>query len=67
MTRKQSEESFSERETIARREAALRRLLTTQRRAIFTTRFRYLKAIRSVRLSVEALSFKGSFAAFSLC
>ena len=27
----------------------------------------YLKVIRSVRLSVEALSFKGSFAAFSLC
>jgi hypothetical protein len=29
--------------------------------------FRYLKAIRSVRLSVEALSFRGSFAAFELC
>jgi hypothetical protein len=29
MTRKQSEESFSERETIARREAALRRMLAT--------------------------------------
>ena len=32
-----------------------------------TTQFRYLKLIRSVRLSVEALSFKASFAAFSLC
>lgn len=29
MARKQSEDSFSERETIARREAALRRMLAT--------------------------------------
>jgi hypothetical protein len=28
---------------------------------------RYLKVMRSVRLSVEALSFKASFAAFALC
>jgi hypothetical protein len=28
--------------------------------------FRYLKVIRSVRLSVEARFFKGSFAAFEL-
>ncbi len=29
--------------------------------------YRYLKAIRSVRLSVEAAAFEGSFAAFELC
>jgi hypothetical protein len=28
--------------------------------------FRYLKVIRSVRLRVEALTFKGSFSAFEL-
>ena len=38
-----------------------------QRTAFCTTPLRYLKVIRSVRLRVEALSFKGSFAAFSLC
>jgi hypothetical protein len=35
--------------------------------AFSATQLRYLKAIRSVRLSVEALSFKASFAAFALC
>jgi hypothetical protein len=30
-------------------------------------RARYLKVIRSVRLRVEALFFKGSFSAFELC
>jgi len=35
--------------------------------AVSTTPLHYLKAIRSVRLSVEALSFKASFAAFALC
>ena len=38
-----------------------------QRTVFSTTQFRYLKVIRSVRLSVEALFFKASFAAFSLC
>ena len=38
-----------------------------QRTAFCTTLFRYLKVIRSVRLSVEALSFEGSFVAFALC
>ncbi len=33
----------------------------------FAAQFRYLKAIRSVRLSVAAPFFKGSFAAFELC
>jgi hypothetical protein len=32
-----------------------------------TAQFRYSKLIRSVRLSVEALSFKASFAALALC
>jgi hypothetical protein len=32
-----------------------------------TTPLHYLKLIKSVRLSVEALSFKGSFVAFALC
>jgi hypothetical protein len=30
-------------------------------------RYRYLKAIMSVRLSVDAPAFKGSFVAFELC
>ena len=37
----------------------------TRRR--FARRFRYLNVIRSVRLSVEAAFFNGSFSAFALC
>jgi len=38
-----------------------------QRTTFCTMLLRYLKVIRSVRLSVEALSFKGSLVAFALC
>jgi hypothetical protein len=65
---------FSPKATKSLREPSLRPTCPRQRasfgkqRTTFSTApFRYLKVIRSVRLSVEALFFKASFAAFSLC
>jgi|HubBroStandDraft_6_1064221.scaffolds.fasta_scaffold84506_3 hypothetical protein len=41
--------------------------LSSGARSATTRRVCYLKVIRSVRLRVEALFFKGSFSAFELC